>query len=165
LPASRALAAKRTTARYAPARPTRKTQMPIAPTVSAVFAIEEVCARSCAPVRARQPVLLHVYYTSYGPQIWWLRAAVAALVSAFGLLLSSFDTVLEPTSSSETGAEADVAQGLTFRNSQKSMQIFTVIVAERLRRLTRNQLGSARAGSSPADDDLLATYLLSSCPP
>ena len=62
LPAS-ALVAKRTTARHAPARPTRRgTQMPIAPTVSAVFAIEEVCARSCAPVRARQPVLLHVYF-------------------------------------------------------------------------------------------------------
>ena len=34
------------------------------------------------------------------------------------------------------------------------MHSFVVIVAERLRRLTRNQLGSARAGSSPADDVL-----------
>ena len=45
LPAS-ALVAKRTTARHAPARPTRRgTQMPIAPTVSAVPTIEEVVLR------------------------------------------------------------------------------------------------------------------------
>ena len=37
---------------------------------------------------------------------------------------------------------------------EKTMHSFVVIVAERLRRLTRNQLGSARAGSSPADDVL-----------
>ena len=30
-----------------------------------------------------------------------------------------------------------------------------VVVAEWLRRLTRNQLGSARAGSNPADDAFL----------
>ena len=30
-----------------------------------------------------------------------------------------------------------------------------VVVAERLRRLTRNQLGSARVGSNPADDAVL----------
>ena len=45
LPAS-ALVAKRTAARHAPARPTRRrTKMPIAPTVSAVPAIEEVVLR------------------------------------------------------------------------------------------------------------------------
>ena len=32
---------------------------------------------------------------------------------------------------------------------EKTMHSFVVIVAERLRRLTRNQLGSARVGSSP----------------
>ena len=40
------------------------------------------------------------------------------------------------------------------RINEKTMHSFVVIVAERLRRLTRNQLGSARAGSSPADDDV-----------
>ena len=35
------------------------------------------------------------------------------------------------------------------------MPSLQVVVAEWLRRLTRNQLGSARAGSNPADDAFL----------
>ena len=46
------------------------------------------------------------------------------------------------------------------RTHEKTMHSFVVIVAERLRRLTRNQLGSARAGSSPADDVLPRLLLL-----
>ena len=43
---------------------------------------------------------------------------------------------------------------------QQQIIVRVVVVAERLRRWTRNPLGSPRAGSNPADNDILFHFEL-----
>ena len=55
---------------------------------------------------------------------------------------------------------ADILSLLLIANSKERAQNFNVVVAEWLRRWTRNPLGSSRAGSNPADN---ANFLIGGC--